>query len=78
MGWIMGTYFPRLKEYRHDPNDLIHAGELSIVIEYLGEDTFDGLVATRRAGRTAIIIEGKDELVAPYLTAIEAVREGGE
>jgi hypothetical protein len=71
--------YPRVIPYSNDPNGY-RRQELTISVEYLGMSYPDPempiALKTSRAGRTCIIIEGLDNFVAPYLKAIQAIREG--
>lgn len=71
--------YPRVIPYRNDPNDN-RKGELTVSVEYLEMSFPDPempiALKTSRTGRTCIIIEGLDNFVAPYLEAIQVIREG--
>jgi hypothetical protein len=69
--------------YRTDPNSL-GKFDLTVEIEYLAANVPDyemrDTMCTVRVGRTLIVIEGTDEMIKPYLTAIMNLGEpeGGE
>lgn len=62
--------------YRADPNEMTR-GELTVNVEFLAyvdtDPEYPMMRKTFRMGRTAIVIEGADEKIQPYLLAVESL-----
>lgn len=70
----------RILGYHTDPNHFGMDESLTVAVEYLAAPHVDlerpYMLMTSRIGRTLVMIEGNDDLVQPYLKAIQAIREG--
>jgi len=69
----------RILGYHTDPNHFGMDESLTVAVEYLAASHVDPerpfMLMTSRIGRTLVMIEGNDDLVKPYLEAVEKVRD---